>query len=95
MADKKRVGGVLSAARRSRGVQRFMLMVGLVLSAFFLLLAVLAPLIAPYGFAELKDANGYFGAQQAPSSQHLFGTTVGGMETTRFFTATFRTPLQL
>ena len=80
MAGKKRVGGVLNAARRSRGVQRFMLMVGLVLSAFFLLLAVLAPLIAPYGFAQLQDFNGYFGAQQAPSSQHLFGTTVGGMD---------------
>jgi peptide/nickel transport system permease protein len=80
MAEKKRLSGVLNAARRSRGVQRFMLMFGLVLTAIFLLLAVLAPFIAPYGFAQLQDGNGYFDAQQPPSTTHWFGTTVGGMD---------------
>ncbi len=72
--------GLIGSARRSRGVQRFMLITGLVLTAAFLLLAALAPILAPYGFAQLQDSHGYFGSQQPPSSAHLLGTTVGGMD---------------
>lgn len=64
----------------SVGVQRFMLATGLVIVGLFLLMAALAPVISPYGFSQLKDAEGYFGAQQPPSAQHLLGTTVGGMD---------------
>ncbi|MFR1605935.1 MAG: hypothetical protein ACLSUZ_06190 [Bifidobacterium pseudocatenulatum] len=46
-----------------------MLITGLLLTAFFLLVALFAPVIAPYGYAQLKDANGVsFPAQAAPSS---------------------------
>jgi peptide/nickel transport system permease protein len=46
----------------------------------FILCAIFAPLIAPYGFAQRADASGSFGTQQPPSPEHLFGTTVGGYD---------------
>lgn len=72
--------GVFAAARGSRGVQRGMLVTGLILTAYFVLMALLAPLIAPYGFAQLQIGKTYFGSQQPPSAKHLLGTTVGGMD---------------
>lgn len=72
--------GIFAAARGSRGVQRGMLVTGLILTAFFVLMALLAPLIAPYGFAQLQIGKTYFGSQQPPSAKHLLGTTVGGMD---------------
>jgi peptide/nickel transport system permease protein len=57
-----------------------MLITGLVLTGIFLLSTVLAPLIAPYGYSQLSDASGAFPTQQAPSSKHLLGTTVGGYD---------------
>ena len=67
--------------KMSFGVQRLMLIIGLVIVGSFLLIAALAPWLAPYGFAQLQDENGdYFGAQQAPNALHVFGTTVGGYD---------------
>ena len=58
-----------------------MLITGLVLTAFFLLVAIFAPLIAPYSYAQLKGADGVsFPAQAAPSSEHIWGTTAGGYD---------------
>lgn len=57
-----------------------MLITGLVLAGGFVLLALFAPLIAPYGFNQLSDANGNFGAQRPPSAEHLLGTTVGSYD---------------
>ena len=57
-----------------------MLVAGLVLTTLYVLAAIFAPLIAPYGFSQLRDENGPFGAQQPPSPEHLFGTTVGGYD---------------
>src|SRR6476659_2133166 len=71
---------VVHQFRQSVGLQRGMLVAGLVLTALFLLTAIFAPLLAPYGFNQLSDASGTFCAQQAPSSQHLLGTTVGGYD---------------
>src|SRR3954452_24710254 len=71
---------VVLQLRQSVGLQRGMLVAGLVLSAIFLLTAIFAPLLAPYGFNQLRDLSGVFGAQQPPSSAHLFGTTVGGYD---------------
>src|SRR3954454_4012868 len=66
--------------RQSVGLQRGMLVAGLVLTGAFVLAAVFAPLIAPYGFGQLRDVNGPFGAQDPPSSSHWLGTTVGGYD---------------
>lgn len=52
--------------RRSVGLQRGMLIAGLLLCAMFVLMAVLAPLIAPYGFNQLSDAEGNFPARRHP-----------------------------
>lgn len=71
---------IVSQLRQSVGLQRGMLIVGLVLSALFLLTALFAPLLSPYGFSQLRDANGTFGATQPPSEAHLLGTTQGGMD---------------
>lgn len=57
-----------------------MLVAGLAIVALLLLTALLAPLLAPFGFGQLSDENGNFGAQQPPSSSHLLGTTVGGYD---------------
>lgn len=62
------------------GLQKGMLIAGLVIIAGFLLVALFAPLLAPYGYAQLADDAGNFGAQQPPSSAHLLGTTVSGYD---------------
>ncbi|ROS62164.1 peptide/nickel transport system permease protein [Frigoribacterium sp. PhB160] len=71
---------VVAHVRRAVGLQRGMLVAGLVICGVFLLLAALAPLIAPYGFGQLSDADGTFPRQAAPSAEHLWGTTVGGYD---------------
>jgi peptide/nickel transport system permease protein len=57
-----------------------MLVAGLILTGIFLLTALFAPLLAPYGFAQLRDADGTFGAQVPPGGEHILGTTVGGYD---------------
>ena len=66
--------------RQSVGLQRGMLVAGLVLMGIFVLTAIFAPLLAPYGYGQLRDADGPFGAQQSPSGEHWLGTTVGGYD---------------
>ncbi|WBU38433.1 ABC transporter permease [Homoserinibacter sp. YIM 151385] len=71
---------VVHQLRQSVGLQRGMLVTGLVITGVFLLTALLAPVLAPYGYSQLRDDDGTFGAQQAPSAEHLLGTTVGGYD---------------
>lgn len=71
---------VVHQLRQSVGLQRGMLVAGLVLTGLFVLVAVLSPLIAPYGWSQLRDLDGAFGAQMPPSAEHWFGTTVGGYD---------------
>ena len=67
--------------KMSFGVQRFMLVLGLAIVTFFVLVAAVADLIAPYHFSQLQYEDGtYFGSQQPPSAQHIWGTTVGGFD---------------
>lgn len=77
---RKRGLPLVRQLRQSIGLQRGMLVAGLVLAAVFLLTALLADVLAPYGFAQLRDADGAFGAQQPPSADHPLGTTVGGYD---------------
>lgn len=62
------------------GLQRAMLIAGLVLTGFFMITALFAPFLAPFGFAQLRDDAGPFGAQLPPSSEHVWGTTSGGYD---------------
>ncbi len=72
---------VIRQLRQSVGLQRGMLIAGLVLTGIFLLAAIFAPLLAPYGYGQLRSPDtGLFGATQPPSSEHLLGTTVGGYD---------------
>jgi peptide/nickel transport system permease protein len=71
---------IVKHLRQSVGLQRGMLIAGLVIVAVFLLTALLAPVLAPFGYSQLRDDDGYFDAQQPPGGKHLLGTTVGGYD---------------
>jgi peptide/nickel transport system permease protein len=72
---------VVHQFRQSVGLQRGMLVTGLVITGFFLLMAILAPVLAPYGFNQLTGEDGEtFGSQVPPGGDHLLGTTVGGYD---------------
>ncbi|UOE44939.1 ABC transporter permease [Agromyces larvae] len=71
---------VVHQLRQSVGLQRGMLVAGLVMIAVFVLSAAFAPLIAPFGFAQRSVDGESFGTQQPPSAEHWFGTTVGGYD---------------
>ena len=65
---------IVSHLRQSVGLQRGMLITGLVLCGIVLICAIFAPLIAPYGFNQLGTAEGNFGATQPPSPEHIWGS---------------------
>jgi peptide/nickel transport system permease protein len=71
---------IVHQLRQSVGLQRGMLITGLVITGLFVLTAIFAPLLAPYGYSTLRDDDGVFGAQQPPGGKHLLGTTVGGYD---------------
>jgi peptide/nickel transport system permease protein len=56
------------------GLARWMLVIGLVITAVFVILAIFAPLIAPYGFAQSAADGVRFPKAGAPSGDHWFGT---------------------
>src|SRR3954462_15324841 len=66
--------------KQSHGVQRFMLVTGTVLSLILIVLAIAAPLFAPYNFDTYKDAAGRFPQQGPPSARNHWGTTVQGFD---------------
>jgi peptide/nickel transport system permease protein len=66
--------------RQSHGIQRFMLVAGTSISLAFVLMAIFAPVIAPYGFADYKDDAGRFPTQGHPSARNHWGTTVQGFD---------------
>lgn len=71
---------VVKQFRQSVGLQRAMLVIGLVVTGVFVLIAIFAPLVAPYRFNQLRGDDGSFGTQQAPNATNLLGTTVGGYD---------------
>jgi peptide/nickel transport system permease protein len=66
---------IISQLDKSVGLQRGMLVTGLVITIVFLLVAAFAPLIAPYGFSQTFDVS-----QDPPSAAHIWGTTAGGYD---------------
>ncbi|GGN84592.1 ABC transporter permease [Nocardia rhizosphaerihabitans] len=61
---------------KTSGLQRVTLITGLVSVAVFVLVAVFAPLLAPYGLAQNSSDGVAFVSQQPPSAEHWFGTSV-------------------
>jgi peptide/nickel transport system permease protein len=71
----------LAPIREARGVPKWVLWSGIVITTFFVVLALFAPLISPYDFDEFQTASGErFGKQQHPSADHPFGTNVLGTD---------------
>jgi peptide/nickel transport system permease protein len=71
----------LAPIREARGVPKWVLWSGIVITTFFVVLALFAPLISPYDFDEYQTASGErFGKQQHPSADHPFGTNVLGTD---------------
>jgi len=66
----------IAQIRSARGVPKWILYSGVAIVLLFVLLAIFAPLIAPYGFADSSSGGTDFPKQAAPSGSHLFGTTV-------------------
>src|SRR6478736_9862965 len=71
---------VIHQFRQSVGLQRGMLVAGLVLTGLFIVMALFAPWIAPYSYNQLSADGENFGSQQPPSAEHWLGTTVGGYD---------------
>jgi peptide/nickel transport system permease protein len=56
------------------GLARWMLVIGVVLTSVFVVCALFAPWLAPYGFAQSAADGVRFPKAGAPSGAHLFGT---------------------
>jgi peptide/nickel transport system permease protein len=62
--------------RSARGVPRWILYAGVAIVGVFVVFAIFAPQIAPYGFDQVTSGGTRFPRQASPSSAHLLGTTV-------------------
>ncbi|RGE17624.1 ABC transporter permease [Leucobacter sp. wl10] len=71
---------LIKQLRQSVGLQRGMLVAGLVLVGLFALTALFAPLLAPYSYSALSGPDGDFGSLQAPSAAHPLGTSIAGYD---------------
>jgi peptide/nickel transport system permease protein len=63
--------------RQTTGMGRWVLVAGVLITALFVVLAVFAPWIAPYGFAQTQAEGKLFPKLAAPSAEHWFGTDRG------------------
>jgi len=83
-AESLRRGGglrrLLGPIVHAHGMPRWLLWAGILITGFFVVLAVFAPLIAPYGFDQYRGDEGRFPKQGPPSAQHWFGTTVQSLD---------------
>src|SRR3954470_14429553 len=73
LAGRRRL---LAQIRAAEGTPKRLLYAGTVIVLVFVVLAIFAPLIAPYGFAQVESDGVHFVKQSAPSAEHLLGTTV-------------------
>lgn len=65
---------LLAPFRSTSGLARWILVTGLILTAVFVVLALFAPWIAPYGFAQSSAGGVDFPKLAAPGGAHPFGT---------------------
>lgn len=73
-------GRLLDAVRDARGSARWLLWIGVGLTSFFVLMALLAPLISPYDFDQFRADGVPFPRYEHPSAAHPFGTTAEGTD---------------
>ena len=77
-SSRRGLRATLGALRQVSGVARAMPPSTAALMLVFVVMAIFAPLIAPFGFNDDSSKGKDFVPLQAPSGQHWFGTTVGG-----------------
>jgi peptide/nickel transport system permease protein len=78
-ARRRRLVGLRRAfapIAEARGMTRTMLWAGAGITAAFILIALLAPVIAPYDFDTFRTEGERFPQLEAPSADHLMGTNV-------------------
>jgi peptide/nickel transport system permease protein len=80
---RRRLRGGLLGVRRAfapirevRGTGRVMLWAGVAITAAFIAIALFAPVISPYAFDQYQADGKRFAQLEAPSRDHLMGTTV-------------------
>ena len=71
---------IVDALRHSVGLQRGMLVTGLIIVGIFLACAAFAPILAAYGYGQLAENGSNFGSQVPPGGRFVLGTTVGGFD---------------
>ena len=78
-APGRRLAGarrLLEQIRQAEGAPKRLLYAGTAIVALFVILAIFAPLIAPYGFDQVESNGVHFAKQASPTWSHPFGTTV-------------------
>jgi peptide/nickel transport system permease protein len=66
--------GLVKPFTETVGLARWMLVAGIAITGVFVILAIFAPWIAPYGFAQSSAEGVRFPKAGAPSADHWFGT---------------------
>jgi peptide/nickel transport system permease protein len=66
--------------REARGFAKAMLWIGAAITAFFVVLAIFAPLISPYDFDQYQSHGKRFAQLEGPTSEHIMGTTVQSVD---------------
>jgi peptide/nickel transport system permease protein len=90
------LGRIFTPIVSARGVPRWVLWAGIVLTIVFVILALFAPWISPYDFDEYRTASGErFGKQQPPSAEHPMGTNVLGTDVLARFIYGARTAIEV
>ncbi len=67
---------MLAPVHAARGLPKWLLWTGIAITALFVILAIFAPWISPYGFAQYQSNGKPFPKLAPPSSAHWFGTNV-------------------
>jgi len=73
---RPRLRRTVAPIAEARGMTRTMLWAGIAITLFFILVAFLAPVISPYEFDQFEAGGRRFAQLEAPSADHLMGTTV-------------------
>jgi peptide/nickel transport system permease protein len=66
--------------KSAQGLSKWLLWVGAAITLIFVVFAVFAPLLAPYGFDQYQSGGVRFPKQAAPSGAHWFGTNVRSVD---------------